>query len=95
MMWIALIYAYKGLLLIFGAYLAFATRNVAIEALNDSRHIAICIYQVTILSTIAVAISFIASTDLDLSYMLFAGISVLCVTSVLCIVFIPKVRMFI
>ncbi|EDV21504.1 uncharacterized protein TRIADDRAFT_30374 [Trichoplax adhaerens] len=90
-LWLAVIYSYKGLLMLFGAYLAFATRRVAIEALNDSQYIAVCIYQVTILSMISVAISFITSTNVDLSYMLFSGMSLLCVTSVLCIVFIPKV----
>jgi gamma-aminobutyric acid type B receptor len=32
---VGVIYAYKGMLLIFGAFLAWETRNVSIPALND------------------------------------------------------------
>ena len=33
------IYAYKGLLMAFGCFLAWETRNVNIPALNDSKYI--------------------------------------------------------
>lgn len=36
---VGVIYAYKGMLLIFGAFLAWETRNVSIPALNDSKHV--------------------------------------------------------
>ena len=35
--WIGVIYAYKGMLLIWGVYLAWTTRNISIAYLNDSK----------------------------------------------------------
>lgn len=32
-------FAYKGILLLFGAFIAFQTRNISIPALNDSKYI--------------------------------------------------------
>lgn len=37
--WLGAVYAFKGLLLVFGVFLAWETRGVAIPALNDSRYI--------------------------------------------------------
>lgn len=37
--WLGLLYAYKGILLLFGLFLAWETRTVNIPALNDSQHI--------------------------------------------------------
>lgn len=37
--WLGLLYSYKGILLLFGLFLAWETRTVNIPALNDSQHI--------------------------------------------------------
>lgn len=37
--WLGLLYSYKGILLLFGLFLAWETRNVKIPALNDSHYI--------------------------------------------------------
>ena len=37
--WLGLLYSYKGILLLFGLFLAWETRNVNIPVLNDSQHI--------------------------------------------------------
>ena len=37
--WLLLVYGFKGILLIFGLFLAWETRKVKIAALNDSHHI--------------------------------------------------------
>ena len=37
--WTASLYAYKGLLLLFGVYMAWGTRRVTIPVLNDSQYI--------------------------------------------------------
>ena len=39
MIWLGILYPYKGILLLFGLFLAWETRNVKIPALNDSHHI--------------------------------------------------------
>lgn len=37
--WLGLLYSYKGILLLFGLFLAWETRTVKIPVLNDSQHI--------------------------------------------------------
>lgn len=37
--WLLLVYGFKGILLVFGLFLAWETRKVKIAALNDSHHI--------------------------------------------------------
>ena len=37
--WLLLVYGFKGIVLVFGLFLAWETRKVKIAALNDSHHI--------------------------------------------------------
>lgn len=37
--WLGALYAFKGLLMLFGMFLAWETRHVTIPALNDSKYI--------------------------------------------------------
>ena len=37
--WLGILCGYKGLLLLYGAFLAWETRNVTIAALNDSKYV--------------------------------------------------------
>lgn len=45
---VGIIFAYKGLFLIFGLFLAYETRNVKIRELNDSRFVGMSIYNVVV-----------------------------------------------
>jgi gamma-aminobutyric acid type B receptor len=36
-LWLGILFGYKGILLLFGAFLAWETRKVTITALNDSK----------------------------------------------------------
>ncbi|KAH3810610.1 gamma-aminobutyric acid type B receptor subunit 2-like [Dreissena polymorpha] len=47
----------NGTLLAFGAFLAWETRHVHIDALNDSKTIGICVYNVVILSAVELLLS--------------------------------------
>ncbi|GLH10938.1 Metabotropic GABA-B receptor subtype 2 [Gryllus bimaculatus] len=47
------IYAYKGLLMIFGAFLAWETRHVSIPALNDSKYVGMSVYNVVIMHIVS------------------------------------------
>jgi gamma-aminobutyric acid type B receptor len=62
--------AYKGGLLLFGAWLAFSIRNVAIPALNDSKQIGEAIYNVGLVGGILLAVSYIVSSNVTLSYVI-------------------------
>nr|XP_006824877.1 PREDICTED: gamma-aminobutyric acid type B receptor subunit 2-like [Saccoglossus kowalevskii] len=87
----AAILVFKGLLLIFGAFITWQTRNVSIPALNDSKYIALCIYNVFIFSVIGVPLSFILSDNLDSGYAIIGGFILFCTTGTLCLLFIPKI----
>ncbi|EDW39579.1 GL15283 [Drosophila persimilis] len=50
--WLSVLYAYKGLLLVVGVYMAWETRHVKIPALNDSQYIGVSVYSVVITNDI-------------------------------------------
>eukprot|EP00118_Oscarella_pearsei_P015755 m.144646 g.144646 ORF g.144646 m.144646 type:complete len:874 (+) comp38404_c0_seq19:2136-4757(+) len=87
--WVYVINGYHGLLLVLGGYLAFETRKVNIPDLNDSRLIGISIYMVAVFFVALFGFSFI--TDPSVVYILTVGAIFLVSTSVLCIVFVPKI----
>jgi hypothetical protein len=75
---------------IFGCFFAYETRHVTITALNDSKHIGICVYNVLLMCTTGSVISFIVKNK-NISFVLIT-IFIFCCTSVtLFLVFIPKV----
>lgn len=92
--WLVIIYIYKGLLLLFGVFLAWETRKVKIPALNDSNYIAVCVYNVVIMSVLAVFINnFVTQGDqVTVSYVLLALCILFMTTATLCLLFVPKVR---
>ncbi|XP_036322849.1 gamma-aminobutyric acid type B receptor subunit 2 isoform X3 [Rhagoletis pomonella] len=87
---VIIIYAYKGLLLVFGAFLAWETRHVSIPALNDSKHIGFSVYNVFITCIAGAAISLVLSDRKDLVFVLLSFFIIFCTTATLCLVFVPK-----
>nr|XP_036673184.1 gamma-aminobutyric acid type B receptor subunit 2 isoform X2 [Drosophila suzukii] len=87
---VSIIYAYKGLLLVFGAFLAWETRHVSIPALNDSKHIGFSVYNVFITCLAGAAISLVLSDRKDLVFVLLSFFIIFCTTATLCLVFVPK-----
>lgn len=85
------LYIYKGLLLIFGVYMAWETRNVKIPALNDSRYIGMNVYNVVMMSVLAVTLSNILSHQPTLAYVLESTFMLISTTITLCLLFVPKV----
>lgn len=90
--WLGIIYAYKGLLLAFGAFLAWETRNVTVPALNDSRHIGISVYNVVFPCALGMTVVNVVDNDPDVCYVVLSVLVVFCTTITLCFVFIPKVN---
>ncbi|XP_033640832.1 gamma-aminobutyric acid type B receptor subunit 1-like [Asterias rubens] len=84
-------YIINGLLLIFGAFLAWETRKVTIPALNDSKYIGVCIYNVLILSFVGAMVSFVVENR-NTHYALLGALIWLSTTITLCIVFVPKIK---
>ncbi|XP_073256267.1 gamma-aminobutyric acid type B receptor subunit 2-like [Porites lutea] len=89
--WLGAVYAFKGLLLVFGVFLAWETRGVTIPALNDSRYIVMSVYNVVILSILGVAITSIIRDHQDATFAITAVFTIFCTTLTLCFVFLPKV----
>ncbi|XP_077991332.1 gamma-aminobutyric acid type B receptor subunit 2-like isoform X2 [Glandiceps talaboti] len=90
--WCGAIYGQKGLLLIFGCYLAHETRNIQVEGLNDSRQIGISIYNIMMASLVIIILNLALHDMPTLSY-LFTSLPIfLCTTITLCMMFIKKVR---
>ncbi|PFX22880.1 Gamma-aminobutyric acid type B receptor subunit 2 [Stylophora pistillata] len=89
--WLGAVYAFKGLLLVFGVFLAWETRAVTIPALNDSRYIGMSVYNVVILSILGVAITSVIRDHQDATFAITAVFIIFCTTLTLCFVFVPKV----
>ncbi|CAH1727931.1 unnamed protein product [Chironomus riparius] len=88
---VGIIYAYKGMLLIFGAFLAWETRNVSIPALNDSKHIGMSVYNCVIMCVMGAAIALVLSDQKDAVFVLISIFIIFCTTMTLILVFVPKI----
>ena len=75
-----------------GSRFAWATRNVHITALNDSKYVGMSLYNVVLLSTTTAVVSYFLQDQHERSYILTSIFILLCVTITLCLVFVPKVR---
>lgn len=75
-----------------GSRFAWATRNVHITALNDSKYVGMSLYNVVLLSTTTAVVGYFLQDQHERSYILTSFFILLCVTITLCLVFVPKVR---
>ena len=87
------LYGYKGILLLFGVFLAWETRNVTIPVLNDSKYIGISVYNVVILSAVGATVSMVLKRTAyyELLHVLVTVVVLLSTTVTLTMVFLPKV----
>eukprot|EP00118_Oscarella_pearsei_P022685 m.264849 g.264849 ORF g.264849 m.264849 type:complete len:573 (+) comp40481_c0_seq4:1281-2999(+) len=86
--WGFILLAYKAIMLAIGAFLAFQTRTVHIKSINDSRFIAMSIYNTVV--TVILVFAFTFLKDPGISFAL-TGASVIIMTSVIiALVFISK-----
>ncbi|XP_033758999.1 gamma-aminobutyric acid type B receptor subunit 2-like [Pecten maximus] len=92
-LWMAILFSYNGLLMLYGALIAWNTRKISMTLLNDAKSIAMTIYTSTVLSIFGVPVSVLVERDLNLNY----GISEFCIifatTILLVFCFVPKVRL--
>ncbi len=90
---IGALYVYKGLLVVFGLFLAYESRNVKYIKINDSRFVSIAMYIVVILIGIGAPLSLVLSLHhfVDPAYGLSVFMIVASSLSCLLIVHIPKV----
>ncbi|XP_077991826.1 gamma-aminobutyric acid type B receptor subunit 2-like isoform X1 [Glandiceps talaboti] len=89
--WVGAVCGQKGLLLIFGCFLAHETRNIQVEGLNDARQIGISIYNIMMASLVIIILNLVLHDMPTLSY-LFTSLPIfLCTTITLCMMFVKKV----
>ena len=88
---VGITYAFKGLLLIFGLFLAYETRSLKVRHINDSRLVAMSIYNVAVLCLITTPVTLVISSQQDA---LFAFVSLAIIFSSMItmgLVFVPKI----
>lgn len=78
----------------YGSFLSWKTRHVTISALNDSRYIGLSVYIVFICCTLGSLVIFIPSEQIQFSYFLRSFFIVICTTATVCLVFVPKVKLY-
>jgi hypothetical protein len=76
----------------YGSLLSWTTREVTVPALNDSRYIGLSVYIVFICCTLGSLVTFIPSEQIQLSYFLTSFFILICTTSTVLLVFVPKVK---
>lgn len=89
--WLACIYVHKGLLLLFGAYLAWETRKVHIPALNDSKLIGLSVYNVIIPCILVIPILGVVADRPTIQFGLSSFLTIFCTSFTLGLVFVPKI----
>ncbi|CAH1272386.1 GABBR1 [Branchiostoma lanceolatum] len=88
--WLGVLYGYKGLLLLFGVFLAYETRDVNIKDINDTRYVGMSIYNIVVLCLITAPVTILISSQQDATFA-FTSLAILfCTVITLGLIFVPK-----
>ncbi|XP_068233244.1 gamma-aminobutyric acid type B receptor subunit 1 isoform X1 [Palaemon carinicauda] len=90
-LWLGLLYSYKGLLLIFGLFLAYETRSVKLKQINDSRLVGMSIYNVVVLCLITAPVTLVISAQQDAAFAFVSLAIIFCCFLSMALVFVPKI----
>jgi len=85
------LFVYKGLVLLAGLLLAFETRKVKIESLNESRFVAVSVYGAVLASIALTPIGLFLQDLPTVQYLILGMVMLLITTLILSLVFISKV----
>uniref|UniRef100_A0AAY4ELI4 G-protein coupled receptors family 3 profile domain-containing protein n=1 Tax=Denticeps clupeoides TaxID=299321 RepID=A0AAY4ELI4_9TELE len=90
--WLGVVYGYKGLLLLLGIFLAYETKSISTEKINDHRAVGMAIYNVAVLCMITAPVTMILSSQQNASFA-FASLAIIfSVYITLVVLFVPKIR---
>jgi len=89
--WLAVLFAYKGLVLLAGLFLAFETRKIKIKTLNESRFVAMSVYGAVIASIALTPIGLFLQDFPSVQYGILGMVMLLITTLILSLVFVSKV----
>ncbi|XP_043940284.1 gamma-aminobutyric acid type B receptor subunit 1-like [Protopterus annectens] len=90
--WLGIIYGYKGLLLLLGIFLAYETKSVSTEKINDHRAVGMAIYNVAVLCLITAPVTMILSSQQDALFTFSALAIIFSAYITLVVLFLPKMR---
>lgn len=88
---IGLIYGFKGLILVFGLFLAYETRSIKVKQINDSRYVGMSIYNVVVLCLITAPVAMVIASQQDASFAFMALAVIFCCFLSMLLIFVPKV----
>ena len=91
--WISISFSIKGIVLVLGLYLSYGARNANIERLNDSKYVALSIYNMVVLSLITAPVTILIRTQIDGSFLFLSVAINVCSLVTLALIFIPKVSL--
>lgn len=91
LVWYGVVYGYKGLLLIFGLFLAYETRSVKLKQINDSRLVGMSVYNVVVLCMITGPVSLVISNQVNAHFAFIAFTIIFCCFLSMALVFAPKI----
>lgn len=91
---IGLIYGFKGLILVFGLFLAYETRSIKVKQINDSRYVGMSIYNVVVLCLITAPVAMVIASQQDASFVFMALAVIFCCFLSMLLIFVPKVCIF-
>ncbi|XP_054273183.1 gamma-aminobutyric acid type B receptor subunit 1 isoform X2 [Macrosteles quadrilineatus] len=89
--WLGLVYGYKGLVLVFGLFLAYETRSIKVKQINDSRYVGMSIYNVVVLCLITAPVTMVIASQQDASFAFVALALIFCCFLSMALIFVPKV----
>ncbi|MGH0128060.1 UNVERIFIED_CONTAM: hypothetical protein FKN15_036105 [Acipenser sinensis] len=90
--WLGVVYGYKGLLLLLGIFLAYETKSVSTEKINDHRAVGMAIYNVAVLCMITAPVTMILNSQQDAAFAFAALAIIFSVYITLVVLFVPKMR---
>ncbi|CAK9821809.1 Gamma-aminobutyric acid type B receptor subunit 1 [Anthophora retusa] len=86
-----LIYSYKGIILVFGLFLAYETRSIKVKQINDSRYVGMSIYNVVVLCLITAPVTMVIASQQDARFAFVALAIIFCCFLSMALIFVPKV----
>ncbi|XP_071947988.1 gamma-aminobutyric acid type B receptor subunit 1-like [Antedon mediterranea] len=89
--WLGTLYTMNGLLLLFGIFLAYETRNMAVRDINDSKYIAMAIYNVVVLCIITASVTSFIRTQPNAMFGFVSFSIIICCAITLGVIFVPKI----
>lgn len=91
---VGLIYGFKGLILVFGLFLAYETRSIKVKQINDSRYVGMSIYNVVVLCLITAPVAMVIASQQDASFVFMSLAVIFCCFLSMLLIFVPKVCIF-